>query len=95
MPKLLNVFAPFAPTPTRPNYIALSQRLAKGECKNVVSLSSTDELIPFDLYSASGGVYTAYQVGTNVSVAIKQMNLEQQPKKVCLLRAYLPRRNRD
>jgi p21-activated kinase 1 len=30
---------------------------------------------------ASGGVYTAYQVGTNVSVAIKQMNLEQQPKK--------------
>ena len=23
---------------------------------------------------ASGGVYTAYQVGTNVSVAIKQMN---------------------
>lgn len=30
---------------------------------------------------ASGGVYTAYEVGTNKSVAIKQMNLEQQPKK--------------
>lgn len=30
---------------------------------------------------ASGGVYTAYQVGTNLSVAIKQMNLEKQPKK--------------
>ncbi|PLW50627.1 hypothetical protein PCANC_06937 [Puccinia coronata f. sp. avenae] len=30
---------------------------------------------------ASGGVYTAYQVGTNSLVAIKQMNLEQQPKK--------------
>ena len=30
---------------------------------------------------ASGGVFTAYQVGTNTSVAIKQMNLEQQPKK--------------
>ena len=30
---------------------------------------------------ASGGVFTAYQVGTNLSVAIKQMNLEQQPKK--------------
>ncbi|TIA89913.1 hypothetical protein E3P99_01811 [Wallemia hederae] len=30
---------------------------------------------------ASGGVYTAYQSGTNLSVAIKQMNLEQQPKK--------------
>lgn len=26
-------------------------------------------------------MYTAYQVGTNLSVAIKQMNLEQQPKK--------------
>ncbi|KAI9615203.1 hypothetical protein H4Q26_011745 [Puccinia striiformis f. sp. tritici PST-130] len=30
---------------------------------------------------ASGGVYTAYQVGSNSLVAIKQMNLEQQPKK--------------
>lgn len=30
---------------------------------------------------ASGGVYTAYEVGTNRCVAIKQMNLEQQPKK--------------
>ncbi|GAA94775.1 uncharacterized protein L969DRAFT_54952 [Mixia osmundae IAM 14324] len=30
---------------------------------------------------ASGGVYTAYQVGTNLSVAVKQMNLKQQPKK--------------
>ncbi|KAH9821953.1 putative serine/threonine protein kinase [Melampsora americana] len=30
---------------------------------------------------ASGGVYTAYKLGTNESVAIKQMNLSQQPKK--------------
>lgn len=30
---------------------------------------------------ASGGVYTAYEIGTNVAVAIKQMNLEKQPKK--------------
>ena len=30
---------------------------------------------------ASGGVYTAYEVGTNKCVAIKQMNLAQQPKK--------------
>ncbi|KAI1611476.1 p21-activated kinase 1 [Exophiala viscosa] len=30
---------------------------------------------------ASGGVYTAYEVGTRRCVAIKQMNLEQQPKK--------------
>jgi len=30
---------------------------------------------------ASGGVFTGYQKGTNRLVAIKQMNLEQQPKK--------------
>lgn len=30
---------------------------------------------------ASGGVYTAYELGTNKCVAIKQMNLQQQPKK--------------
>lgn len=30
---------------------------------------------------ASGGVYTAYEVSTRRCVAIKQMNLEQQPKK--------------
>jgi len=30
---------------------------------------------------ASGGVYTAYETGTKRCVAIKQMNLEQQPKK--------------
>ena len=30
---------------------------------------------------ASGGVYTAFEVGSKKCVAIKQMNLEQQPKK--------------
>lgn len=30
---------------------------------------------------ASGGVFTAYETGTKRCVAIKQMNLEQQPKK--------------
>ncbi|CAD6502749.1 BgTH12-05339 [Blumeria graminis f. sp. triticale] len=30
---------------------------------------------------ASGGVYTGYERGTNRLVAVKQMNLEQQPKK--------------
>jgi p21-activated kinase 1 len=30
---------------------------------------------------ASGGVFTAYEVGSKRCVAIKQMNLEQQPKK--------------
>ncbi|KAF9543915.1 signal transducing kinase of the PAK [Mortierella hygrophila] len=38
---------------------------------------------------ASGGVYTAYQVGTNLSVAIKQMNLEQQPKKDLIINEIL------
>ncbi|GBE86664.1 Serine/threonine-protein kinase SMU1 [Sparassis crispa] len=38
---------------------------------------------------ASGGVYTAYQVGTNVSVAIKQMDLEKQPKKDLIINEIL------
>ncbi|OLL25753.1 Serine/threonine-protein kinase SMU1 [Neolecta irregularis DAH-3] len=38
---------------------------------------------------ASGGVFTAYQVGTNLSVAIKQMNLEQQPKKELIINEIL------
>ena len=38
---------------------------------------------------ASGGVYTAYQVGTNKCVAIKQMNLEQQPKKDLIINEIL------
>lgn len=38
---------------------------------------------------ASGGVYTAYEVGTNLSVAIKQMNLEQQPKKELIINEIL------
>ena len=38
---------------------------------------------------ASGGVYTAYQVGTNALVAIKQMNLESQPKKDLIINEIL------
>lgn len=34
---------------------------------------------------ASGGVYTAHEINTNVSVAIKQMNLEKQPKKELII----------
>jgi p21-activated kinase 1 len=34
-------------------------------------------------------VYTAYQVGTNVSVAIKQMDLEKQPKKDLIINEIL------
>ena len=38
---------------------------------------------------ASGGVYTAFEVGTNALVAIKQMNLEQQPKKDLIINEIL------
>ncbi|KAI5477997.1 hypothetical protein MNV49_005689 [Pseudohyphozyma bogoriensis] len=38
---------------------------------------------------ASGGVYTAYQIDTNVNVAIKQMNLEQQPKQDLIINEIL------
>lgn len=39
--------------------------------------------------SASGGVFTAYQVGTNSSVAIKQMDLNKQPKKDLIINEIL------
>ncbi|KAF2136270.1 uncharacterized protein K452DRAFT_138269 [Aplosporella prunicola CBS 121167] len=38
---------------------------------------------------ASGGVFTAYQMGTNRCVAIKQMNLDQQPKKDLIINEIL------
>ena len=38
---------------------------------------------------ASGGVYTATEVGTSRCVAIKQMNLEQQPKKDLIINEIL------
>lgn len=38
---------------------------------------------------ASGGVYTALQKGSNRCVAIKQMNLEQQPKKDLIVNEIL------
>ena len=45
------------------------------------------------IYSASGGVYTAYQVGTNLSVAIKQMDLDKQPKKDLIINEILVMRS--
>lgn len=38
---------------------------------------------------ASGGVFTATELGTNKCVAIKQMNLEQQPKKDLIINEIL------
>jgi len=42
---------------------------------------------------ASGGVYTAFERGTNKCVAIKQMNLEQQPKKDLIINEILVMRD--
>ncbi|KDQ26689.1 hypothetical protein PLEOSDRAFT_1057192 [Pleurotus ostreatus PC15] len=42
---------------------------------------------------ASGGVYTAYQVGSNSCVAIKQMDLEKQPKKDLIINEILVMRS--
>ncbi|KAK0837983.1 signal transducing kinase of the PAK [Friedmanniomyces endolithicus] len=39
------------------------------------------------------GVYTAYEVGTNKCVAIKQMNLEQQPKKDLIINEIMVMRD--
>ena len=41
------------------------------------------------LCRASGGVFTAYEVGTNLSVAIKQMDLDKQPKKDLIINEVL------
>ena len=38
---------------------------------------------------ASGGVFTASEIGTSKCVAIKQMNLEQQPKKDLIINEIL------
>lgn len=38
---------------------------------------------------ASGGVFTAFEIGTKRCVAIKQMNLEQQPKKDLIINEIL------
>ncbi len=44
---------------------------------------------PWGSCSASGGVFTAYQVGTNLSVAIKQMDLDKQSKKDLIINEIL------
>ncbi|KAN0103773.1 hypothetical protein V8E52_011649, partial [Russula decolorans] len=38
---------------------------------------------------ASAGVFTSYRVGTNLSVAIKQMDLDRQPKKDLIINEIL------
>jgi p21-activated kinase 1 len=55
----------------------------------VVLLIRSSTLSSWVLCRASGGVFTAYQVGTNLSVAIKQMDLDKQPKKDLIINEIL------
>ena len=41
------------------------------------------------LFRASGGLFTAYKVGTDLSVAIKQMDLDKQPKRDLIINEIL------
>lgn len=43
----------------------------------------------FLYFSASGTVYTAIETSTGMEVAIKQMNLSQQPKKELIINEIL------
>ena len=53
-------------------------------------------LTPFIIFSASGTVYIALEVATGREVAIKQMNLSQQPKKELIINEILVmRENRN
>ena len=63
--------------------------MARGKCSTLGIQGIS--LIP--TFSASGGVYTAYQVGTNLSVAIKQMDLDKQPKKDLIINEILVMRS--
>lgn len=69
-----------------------SLRLVRGE--SLVLLKHISCLLNlYSVRSASGGVYTAYQVGTNLSVAIKQMDLDKQPKKDLIINEILVMRS--
>jgi len=82
----------FAQMRTRPGYIGILLRLVKGEETRLQIMLHIANLW-FFISSASGGVYTAYQVGTNLSVAIKQMDLEKQPKKDLIINEILVMRS--
>lgn len=43
----------------------------------------------FAFFSASGSVFTAIEIATGAEVAIKQMNLTQQPKKELIINEIL------
>lgn len=76
---------------TLPGYIETLSRLDKGVY--IVIIPTYSAPLTCLLCSASGGVYTAYQIGTNLSVAIKQMDLEKQPKKDLIINEILVMRS--
>lgn len=93
------------PTPSKdqpvrdPQQIARKKEEKKRKAAQVYAKLATivSEGDPSKLYKdlikigqgASGGVYTAYEQGSNDCVAIKQMNLEQQPKKELIINEIL------
>jgi p21-activated kinase 1 len=78
--------------PIRQSCTEIWSRSGKGEPYCCLCSEEDDRLPPIGV-RASGGVYTAYQVGTNVSVAIKQMDLEKQPKKDLIINEILVMRS--
>ena len=84
---MLRGFNRSALTRIPPGCIAISSRSGLGELAPRIrwELLLTVRLSN----SASGGVFTAYQVGTNNAVAIKQMDLAKQPKKDLIINEIL------
>lgn len=73
----------------RPGFIGILSKSDRGKQMS----ADFEAIIDATFVSASGGVYTAYQVGTNLSVAIKQMDLEKQPKKDLIINEILVMRS--
>ena len=66
-------------------------RSGRGEWRSAIP--SCTSVVLTDAQRASDDVYTAYQVGTNISVAIKQMDLDKQPKKDLIINEILVMRS--
>lgn len=91
---------PHPTQPARPNQASRPrQRVRQSNSIDIVArlnaiCSPGDPMMLYKSHSkigqgASGGVFMAYEVGTNRCVAIKQMNLEQQPKKDLIINEIL------
>ncbi|QLL30609.1 hypothetical protein HG536_0A04270 [Torulaspora globosa] len=102
MPKTNNITTGKSRENSKKNHAALAEKKAEERERRTKQLYAKLSQIctegdPSKIYlnltkigqGASGGVYTAYEVGTNASVAIKQMNLEKQPKKELIINEIL------